>query len=256
MNDNSQHTETIINYLSGELTGEELSLFEALLAADDAVRRELENLQLARSAVRSYGLKAQVASVHREMMDELKAEGQRPPATVYRLLRPALRVAASLLLILSAIGVYEFVTISPARLYSENYRPYQESLSRGEAATSALEQAYAAGKPAVVIGLFSKMDSSTNKMKFLTAQAYLATRQYLSAIRLFNTVIASPASDSSFKDDSEYYLGLSYLEYSKAGRAEPILQKIHDDKDHPYHDRVSYWTLLKVKLLALKYPGK
>ena len=255
MNDNGRHTETIINYLDGELTGEDLKQFEALLAADDAVRQELENLQLAQNAVRSYGLKAQVASVHGEMMAELGHEEERP-ATIYRFMRPALRIAASLLVLLSAIGVYEYATVSAGKLYSENYQQYQESVSRGAAETSPLEKAYLAGNPALVISLSRKMDSTTNKVKFLTAQSYLATHQYLQAMGLFYTVINSPSSDGSFKDDAEYYLALSYMGYGKAGRAEPIFQKIYDDKDHPYHDRVSYWTLLKVKLLALKNPGK
>ncbi len=255
MNDNSRHTETIINYLDGELTGEDLKQFEALLSADDAVRGELENLQLAQSAVRRFGLKTQVASVHSEMMAEFARDDKRP-ATIYRFMRPALRIAASLLVLLSAIGVYEYATVSPAKLYNENYRPYQESVARGASETSALEKAYLAGNPSLVISLYSKMGSTTNKAKFLTAQSYLATNQYLRAIRLFNTVIGSPTSDGSFKDDAEYYLALSYLQHSEPAKAEPIFQNIYDDKDHPYRDRVSYWTLLKIKLLALKYPGK
>ena len=255
MNDKGPHTETIINYLDGELTGDDLKQFEALLAADVAVRRELENIQLAQSVVNGYGLRAQVASLHGEMMAELGKEDVKP-GTIYRFIRPALKIAAGLLLVLSAAGVYEYVTVSPAKLYNENYGPYKESISRGAAETSALEKAYIDSNPALVISLYSKMNNTTDKAKFLTGQSYLATHQYIQAIRLFNTIINSPASDGLFKDDAEYYLALSYVQYNEVAKAEPIFKKIYDDKDHPYHDRISYWTLLKVKLLALKYPGK
>ena len=38
--------------------------------------------------------------------------------------------------------------------------------------------------------------------------------------------------------------------------AKPLLEKIYADHEHLYHDQVSYWTLLKVKLLVFKTSSK
>ena len=72
MENSPEHTEKIIQYLDGELTGSELVEFEKLMAVDGTISEELENLSLAKSAIQSYGLKQQVAGVHKEMRAELK----------------------------------------------------------------------------------------------------------------------------------------------------------------------------------------
>jgi anti-sigma factor RsiW len=79
MENSPEHTEKIIQYLDGELTGSELAEFEKLLTSDNTVRDELDNLGLARDAVQSYGLRQQVSAVHQEMMVELKSGGDEAP---------------------------------------------------------------------------------------------------------------------------------------------------------------------------------
>ncbi|MBB3056698.1 hypothetical protein [Mucilaginibacter gotjawali] len=255
MSTNSQHTETIIQYLDGELSGAELKQFEELLAADNAVQQELENLKLAQQAVRSYGIKAQVASLHHEMMEELKTEPKASANKLYPFIRASLKIAASLFLAMSAVGIYQYATVSPAQLYNQNYRPYTTSISRGATEGSALEKAYAAGQPAKVISLFEKETTTAdNKTNFLAAQSYLATQNVGKAISLFNKILNN--ADGAYKDDAEYYLALSYIENKQPGQALVIMNKIHQDKDHPYNDRVSFWTIFKLKLLILKNGGK
>jgi hypothetical protein len=254
MSTNSQHTETIIQYLDGELTGTDLKQFEELLGSDNTVQQELENLKLAQRAVMSYGLKAQVASLHSEMMDELKGESKAPTIKVYPFFRAGLKIAASIFLLASAVGIYQYATVSSSKLYNENYQPYTLSISRGAVDGSALEKAYANDKPAEVISLFEKGTFADNKNDFLAAQSYLAMHNVNKAITLFSKILSS--ADASYKDDAQYYLAVSYIENNQPAKARTILGKIYDDKDHPYHDRVSFWTLLKLKLLALKTGGR
>ena len=57
-------SEKLILYLDGELSDSEKSNLEQQLAADKALQDELESLQSTRQAIKLYGLKQKVASVH------------------------------------------------------------------------------------------------------------------------------------------------------------------------------------------------
>ncbi|MDP9047940.1 MAG: hypothetical protein M3N14_07370, partial [Bacteroidota bacterium] len=241
--DTNNTTERIIKYLDGDLSAEELKAFELLLDRDKEVKEELESLSLAQKAVISYGLKEQVAAARAEMVNEAPAEGRgAPQAKIYALIRPMLQVAAGLVFFLLAIGVYQYATVSPSKLYEENYQPYKASVTRG-GDNSVLDAAYVSGEMKTVISLFEKMAAPDNKASFLAGQAYLLTRQPKKAIGAFNNVVTS--AGRSFKEDAEYYLALSYMDNDQPAKARVVFKRIYRDNDHLYHDRVSYLTMLK-----------
>jgi hypothetical protein len=254
MNNSEQSTEKMVQYLDGELAGEELIAFERSLAENPEMQAELANLKLAKLAVQHYGLKQQVASVHHHMMNELKNDPAGTRTGIYALIRSTMRIAAGLFILLFLFGLYEFIIVSPSKLSQENYRPYELSVDRGAAASSAIEKAYTNND---FKGVISNLEKNTNlvvKDHFLGAQAYLFTHQYAKAITEFNIVLHD--TSGHYKDDAEYYLALSYLQNNEPVNAKQLLDKIYNDKDHLYHDRVTYWTMLKLKLLIIKNPGK
>jgi hypothetical protein len=256
MNNSELNTEKLIQYLDGDLTGGELEAFEKLLSENDELLQELKNLTLAKMAIRSYGLKSQVASVHQEMMHELKYQVKPSENKIYPFIRSTLKYAASVILILFSIGIYLYVGSSPSKLYKENYEPYELSIARGATTNAALDKAFNAGNYNAVISIFKTLTNPGNKEYFLAAQAYQSTHQLDKAIQVFNQVLSSPVSNTAFKDDAAFYLGLTYLENNQPVRAKPIFDKIYADQDHLYHDKVSYWTMLKLKLLTLKSSEK
>ena len=251
MNNSEAQTEKLIQYLDGDLTGSELEGFEKLLSENEGLQHELENLTLAKMAVRSYGLKSQVASVHQEMIQTLKSQSKPSEGKIYPFIRSTLKYAASIFLVLFSIGIYLYISTSSTKLYNENYRPYKLSIARGEPTSSNLETAFNSNNYELVISTFKTLTNPTNKDYFLTAKAYLSTHQLEKAVQAFKQVINAPAPNSAFKDDADFYLALTYLENNEPVKAKPIFEKIYSDRDHLYHDRVSYWTLLKLKLLAL-----
>jgi hypothetical protein len=253
MDNSQQTTEKIIQYLDGELTGKELDEFEKLMGENAGIREELGNFRLAKSAIRHYGLKEQVAGVHKEMMDEFSISVQNAPVRkMYPFIRRTMQIAASLIAILFVFGFYQYITVNSDQLATESYHPYKVSISRGESKTSSLEKAYLDGKNNLVIAEFEKLKPQGNKDNFLAAQAYLSTHQTVKAIQTFNNLLRPKSSDTSFHDDAEYYLAIGYLENNEPSKAKSLLDKIYRDNDHLYHDQVSYWILLKLKLLSLK----
>src|SRR5688572_1340580 len=101
----------LIRYIDGELSTAEKELLEKELESNQALNEELENLRSAREAVRLFGLKQQVGSIHAEMMQELSANRRKFSGTG-RIVRYTIAIAASILLIVGAYVIYNFVTLS------------------------------------------------------------------------------------------------------------------------------------------------
>jgi hypothetical protein len=254
MDNSEQASEKLIQYLDGELSGEELSTFEQSLTNNPDMQARLESLELAKTAVRHYGLKQQVSSVHHQMMAELKNElSGNSRGKIYPLLRLTMKIAAGVIIFMFFFAAYEWVTISSSGLAENNYYPYELSVDRGAAGPSAIEQAYADRNFKKVIVNLEKDMALSEKDHFLGGQAYLATHQVAKAIQEFKKVLLD--SMGQYRDDAEYYLALSYLQNDQPLKAQKLIDQIYQDKDHLYHDRVSYWTRLKLQLLILKKAG-
>ncbi|MGZ3812310.1 MAG: hypothetical protein ACXVB0_09240 [Mucilaginibacter sp.] len=252
MNNSEAYSDKLIQYMDGELTENELAAFEKLLSENIQMQEELKNLELARMAIRSYGLKSQVASVRQQMLQELKEDRKPAENKIYPFMRSTLKYAASILLVLCSISIYMYSTTTSTKVYQEGYQPYKISIARGENTSSTLEAAFNAGNFNEVINVFKKTPNPGSKETFLAAQSYLSLHQLDNAIQSFNQVLQTSGSDNNFKDYASYYLALAYIEDNKPAKALPIFEKIHADADHLYHDKVSYWTLLKLKILTLK----
>src|SRR5476651_1052165 len=143
MNNSDEPNPTMIRYLDGELTGTELAEFERLLESDLALQAEFENLQIAKLAVMNYGLKSQVASVHRTMIDEFKQAAPQPiKSGLYPFVRATMRIAAVLFVFVLLFAGYQFATVSSSKLFTDNNLPYDISVARGGTAPSFIEDAY------------------------------------------------------------------------------------------------------------------
>jgi hypothetical protein len=256
MNNNQDSDYHMNQYLDGELAGAELVAFEKELANNTAKQVELENLQVARIAVQHYGLKSQVAAVHHSMMKELKAVQDKPAdARIYSMMRNIMRVAAVGLLFIIALGVYEAATISSAGLLKEKYLAYDLNVERGNAAIPPIEQAYLNHDYSKTINEFKNIKSPTLKNNFVAGQAYLAEKNAAAAVKEFTRVLTAAVANNTYQDDTEYYLALSYLANNQPYQAAPMFKKIYNDKDHLYHSKVTYWTMLRLKLLIFKSRG-
>src|SRR5688572_9152965 len=93
---------------------------------------------------------------------------------VRRIIRYAIAVAASILLIFFVIEGYKFYTLSPEKLYAENYAAYELTTTRGinDSTESKIEKAYREKNYAEVIDL-NKNSVLSIKDVFLTGMAYL-----------------------------------------------------------------------------------
>jgi tetratricopeptide (TPR) repeat protein len=254
MNENSSNAEILIQYLDGELEGDELKALKENLTSDPSLRQELENLQLAQMAIRSYGMKIRVGAIHNEMMQKLKENKDPKAKLVKMIIQNGLRIAAVLIVLVGISALYQYLTTSPEKLFSENYHPYSIHTMRGSSENSVLSEKYKKGNMDSVILEFNSMSSHQPEEFILAGIAYLENNQPARAIETFKTLIQKNTDSKTdyFEDDAEYYLAMSYLNNQEPEKALALFEKIKAEPKNPYNSRLTKWFLLKLKSLHTK----
>ncbi|MEI7736713.1 MAG: hypothetical protein WCI49_14700 [Ferruginibacter sp.] len=254
MNNNNDHTENLIRYLDGELSQAEMEALQTELDNNGSLKQELENLVLAKDVIRNYGLTQKVNGMHEALMAEMAMQKKHTIPKLRRLPKMMMGIAAGMIIATALFSMYQYLTVSPANLYSDQYTAYQVANMRGAMAGSTMEKAYSQQHYDEVIAMYMQITNPAANEQFLTGQAYLSKEDYHNAILLFNAIIEKNKTTNPpvFQDDAEYYLALSYLKNNETKKALPLFTKINDDKDHLYHNKINNWFLAKVKLLNWK----
>jgi tetratricopeptide (TPR) repeat protein len=251
--DNATHDmhERLVNYIDGISDEPEKKEVEHNLANDPEWQQALQDLLVTREAIKLHGLQQQVADIHKEMMEEntapvIKMDSKRTT------LRAFFSVAAALLVIVGGYLIYQFYTLSPDKILSSYYRPFELPAVRGEGgAYTDFAKSYIEKDFKKTTVLFSKMDSADVKDRFLAANAWFRLNNFDKAIQQFNKIIETEDRTHSglFRDETEYYLAMAYIANKDYDLALPLLRKIRDDDQHTYHKEVDAKLIRKVKLL-------
>jgi predicted negative regulator of RcsB-dependent stress response len=252
--DNAASDEQLMRYLDDELPGADKEAFERRLSLEPAVMEELQRLRVAKDAVHLLGIKQQVSAIHRTMMEELPGEKKivSRPAPIRRIVRYSLAAAAVILLVFVGIKGYQFYSLTADAVFREQYSSFELSSLRGsDSASSSIEKAYRGKNYSEVISLAGKEGSLSTKDNFLSAMAYMETKDYPHAISSFKNV-SNGDSNSIFKDAAEYYLALAYIEVKDYNNALPLLLSIKNNINHLYHDKISDHLISEVKMLRWK----
>lgn len=249
---NPEMSNILLNYFDGLMSEEERLAFEKELAASPDLQQELDHFKLAKRGLEHYGLRADVKAIHEEMMRSLSTENTLMKVRKNHFVSPLFKLAASIFVVFLLAIFYKFISVSPDKLYREQFVAYSVDTERGSADASAMELDYRAGAYEKVIKQFLQEKNPGTKEKFLTGQAYLALKQAPQAAALFGALREQSDGGDPFGDDAEYYLALSYLAMRQVSKALPLFEKIYRDEQHVYHDQVSLQTLLDLKMLNLK----
>lgn len=248
---NSTHnSELLVRYLDGELTGEEKEQLERQLEINSALKDELENLKIARSAVRSFGLKEKVTAVHKEMMKELRTPVKKI-SSERLIIRYTMAAAASVLLIVLGITAYNYFTVSSEKVFAKNYIQYELTTVRNDSTVeTAVESAYRRKDYKGVTELAAKNPAISIKESFLQAMSYLELKDNAKAIEKYREILAANEKGASMmKDEAEYYLALAYTRNTDYNSALDLMKKIKDDPDHLYHKRITGKLMRRLRML-------
>jgi tetratricopeptide (TPR) repeat protein len=257
MNNYNTNSDILIQYLDNELSQEDKTNLENQLKHDTIMQQELENLSLSKSAIKIYGLKQQVGSIHVAMMNEMVVEktATAQQGIVRKMANLSMKVAAAILIVMLGLGVYQYTTITPDKLFAGNYKPYSLNVNRGAVENSLMEKSFQEKNYTAVITQFLSANESGAKENFLVGQAYLETNNYQKAIESFKNVLVKNSLEktSFYNDDAAYFLALSYLKNNDVKLATPIFEAIHNSKNHLYNDNVSSAFMRNLKMLNWKY---
>jgi len=161
-------------------------------------------------------------------------------------------VAASVILIVAGIWGYNFYTLSSNKVFASNYKTYELSTTRDTVQqVSDIEMAYRNKDYKQVVALFSANPSASIEDEFLAAMSQVELKDNTKAIEAFKKVLADneAAKTELYKDETEYYLAMTYIRNGDYDFALDLLRKIRDDKQHTYHQKISAKLIRQVKLL-------
>ena len=250
MNNELYTTELLTRYLDQELSSEETLALEKRLASEEALREELNRLKLAREALRLYGLKEQVGKIHKEMRTGAKEAHIEKRNNLRVISRWAMRVAAIIIVAAAGIGIYQYATLSNEKLFKEQFQPYEIRTSRGENNERPIEAAYRRKDYAAVIAAFNNSSVRSTVDYFLLGQVHLQQNNPKEAVRILELAKASADTSHLYKDESEYYLALAYLQNDQSDKALTIFKRIHSDPNHLFRDKVNKWFLRRVSVTS------
>ncbi|RYY23798.1 MAG: tetratricopeptide repeat protein [Chitinophagaceae bacterium] len=240
----------LVDRLDGQLSQSELEQTEQLINNDQAVAGEWQQLLLVTQNIREAGIYEQVSTVRQEFASATMKATSPPKVVTMRSKFVALKIAAVLLLVGIAATMYKFTSVTNQSMYETYYNSYELGSMRARGEVNAIEHAYRNGDWQAVITNASATD---NKESFLAGMAAMELKNYSKAITAFNRVIdeANITGNRYFKDESEYYLAMSYLAANDGKKAMQILEAILADKAHLFHNRVEKMGI-DVKVLGLK----
>lgn len=257
MDNNNTNSDILIQYLDNELSQEDKINLENQLKYNSVMQLELENLTLAKSAIKTYGLKKHVNNIHVEMMNEMAIEKTSfsQQGIVRKIVRTSMKVAAAAFIVMLGLGIYQYVTTTPDKLFASNYKPYSLSVNRGVVETNMIEKTFQEKNYTSVITQFETLKNASSKESFLAAVAYMETNNYKNAIAAFNNVLSKNTLEktSILNDDAQYFLALSYLKNNNIKLSMPIFEMIKNNTNHLYNDKVTSAFMGKLKIIYWKY---
>lgn len=251
--------ELIDKYIDRQLPVEQAQQLEADLQKDADLMRLFDSMIMARAAIQSSALNARIKRLHAVYLEELEAESQQDDVVIPMYRRPsftwALRIAASLLLGVTAYSSYEVTKLNPEQYSDAKFIPYQLPVTRGTAESgTSLDLLYRSGRYAAVTQRFANLATKEPRDYFLTAIAHLQRNEpneainLLKALRQYNAQQAKPL----FAQESDYYLALAYLGANRLEDAYALFKTIHDTPQHLYAETITDGDLLTLKVLMAK----
>ena len=240
--------ELLVRYLDGDLRAPEKTELEQRLRKDKELQTELENLQIAREAVRQYGLRQTVGRIHKEMMEP----PVRKMSNFRRVVRYSVAVAASLILIAGCIVAYNFYSLSSDKVFRSNYLAYELNTVRGDNTEQGIiEKTYREKNYKGVTVLAREISNLSPTDRFLIATSWMEIGQNAKAIDEYVKLLADDERTGSdlMHDETEYYLLLAYVHNKDYDQALDMMYKIRDNKNHLYYKKITPKFIRQIKML-------
>lgn len=228
-------------YVNRRLREDERVQFEADLTSDQGLKNIFDEYSLAMAVV-----DRQVENDLRLKFQTWRTNSKRGKS---RMLVISMSIAASLLLLIT----FYFLILSPPVTESKQLALDVYTLPKSSGSTmgesdqhlSMGRQAYDNNNFQQAIAEWSTVTTLTPEVTYYLAHSYFNIKKYDEAALLFQRLASS---SSVYNFPSDWFLALSYLALDNHERGMRQLEKIVNDKDHPYRQEAQQ---LKAKVLTL-----
>ncbi len=251
----TERVEDIDRYITGELSNEELKVFEdklssnPVLASDVRMYREIDSA-LEESDIMK--IRSKLQTISKEVVKDRQRAIRMPLSKL-----AIASIAASLALILSIGGWILRQTSSDGEIYSEFYQPYQSTgiirsgnTTMDNTLTEALQK-FNAQEYESALALFRQVvayDSKNPVVHFYSGASYQETGRFNKAIEEYEIVVKD--RDNLFVEQAEWYIGLCYLQTQERRKAYRQLQRI--SKSNSYYSKKAEAIIRRLKLIKYK----
>lgn len=255
--DEMEKLEMIDRYLRNELSGPEKRTFEQKAEKHPDFRQEVEDMKISQEVIRSYAMREEIRSIRKAMLQEDKSSTSTSSQSFKFY---ALRIAASILLLIVALAAFQYASLSGDRLYTEKAMIYPTETTRSGQEDNEItkeEQTftyYQQEDYQQYVENYEQLLSPSTKAIFLAGNAYLQLSNTEKAITAFNTVLEKNAqsTEKQFQEDAEYLLALALVKNGDYAQAHSMMETIANNPNHRYHDMVNTYYLWKLRMMQWK----
>lgn len=219
MTDDTNDIEQIEKYINGDLTGEELRVFEVEISQNRDLMEKIEAFGQAMKGIEHYDLKLQLKACHEEFIKEEVLSKVN--------WRYVTSIAASILLVFASTYLFYFQDPQHESLFIEHFEPYEDIANVRGLELNDFKKGmkfYARGEYEKAISTLSavpKASDYVHEVSFYLGISHLALNQPKEAKKYFSTL-----THSHFHEQAKWYHGLSFLRENKLLRASQILSSI------------------------------
>jgi hypothetical protein len=246
MNVNLEHSASIEQYLSGEMSASAKQAFRKEVSLNTSLARELRLSRTIDDAL----LREDVIDLRKKLLTEMRADQkEKAEIPVIKLQTRKWWYAAASLLVLCTLAATLYLQRSPNISNDELFSSYYNSeniidQTRGgqdlvEAVVKFQQKDYATAS--TLFKTLLNKDNDNIAVRFYYGISNIETKNYDNAISAFNAIISQ--NDNLYIEHAEWYLGLCYLKSNQREKAISQFQSVASNPDNFHRNEAA--ALLK-----------
>jgi tetratricopeptide (TPR) repeat protein len=252
MNRNSNIESSLDKWLSGEMTQEQVLAQIEMADAKDA-ERMLNAHKAAHTGLQDVYLKNQIQMAHQNFTAANSAGKIIGINKNQWKSRKTFSIAASIVLLLGLFFIYKQIFVGGENLYHQFYNDYYliNERSDNDLINDPLANLFNTKDYPKVLQMVTANPEAGQREKFIGGYAAFILDDHALAQKLFKEILEkNKLTDINlYNDEAEYFLGLSYLKNKEYDKAIGLFEKIRANSFHIYHEKVSNYNLIRIKIL-------
>ncbi len=243
--------EILIDYLDHQLNQQDTDQVEIMIKNDKSLADELQYLNMAIDTIRLNTINDKVLAIRRSLSNPSVLTDKPANNGIRSIYKMSMRIAATFILLIGMAFLYKYLTVSTLSVYEKQFTGFELSNLRGQGSRDAEAEAYVNKNWGEVLNIFQKGKNKSNESVFLAAMAEMQLNNFPQSVTLFENILNN-TGDSSFREETEYYLSLAYMRNHEINKSITLINKIKADPTHTYYPLALKMSSIDLKIIELK----